>query len=420
MIKLAELYSPHVLITRPPASFLKVTGDQKLRYDLEWPNATEQEVRDEICAVLVNSELPQLVTPNAFEFIDVSGKLAFVPSIKEGFEFNGRIVKQFAGTVSLYIRLLQNLDASIVADPEEFAIIPDSDDDKGLPLLPFKLCHESNSNAAMSTHRGDDLIGDSVLAQSNDHDLVSTPLEESTPIGASQSGVSMPLEEFTPIGASQSGDRPSSNANQCGDSNGEQPGPSRVLNKVQQLQEAFSNLPTEFISTVYGIAKCDFVAFSEGLKLFRIRSLMTSHPKMFEKKFVGCSSVITKKEVKDLIRTTVPHGSNPVQLELLNASGIFIDNSSVEGKIITDDALCLTITDIFVADLRKFLFSTGCQEPLCNRIIIEFTNDELAPALVANTCSRVLTISLRISPTGRLIDGLKAVISGNDSDFTMV
>ena len=299
-------------------------------------NATEQEVRDEICAVLVNSELPQLVTPNAFEFIDVSGKLAFVPSIKEGFEFNGRIVKQFAGTVSLYIRLLQNLDASIVADPEEFAIIPDSDDDKGLPPLPFKLCHESNSNAAMSTHRGDDLIGDSVLAQSNDdHDLVSMPLEESTPIGASQSGVSMPLEEFTPIGASQSGDRPSSNANQCGDSNGEQPGPSRVLNKVQQLQQAFSNLPTEFISTVYGIAKCDFVAFSEGLKLFRIRSLMTSHPKMFEKKFVGCSSVIAKKEVKDLIRTIVPHGSNPVQLELLNASGIFIDNSSVEGKIIT-------------------------------------------------------------------------------------
>ena len=49
-------------------------------------NATEEEVRDEICAVLVNSELPQLVTPNAFEF---SEKLAFVPSIKEGFEFNG-------------------------------------------------------------------------------------------------------------------------------------------------------------------------------------------------------------------------------------------------------------------------------------------------------------------------------------------
>ena len=41
MIKLAALYSPNVLITRPPASFLKVTGDQKLRYDLEWPYSTE-------------------------------------------------------------------------------------------------------------------------------------------------------------------------------------------------------------------------------------------------------------------------------------------------------------------------------------------------------------------------------------------
>ena len=123
-------------------------------------------------------------------------------------------------------------------------------------------------------------------------------------------------------------------------------------------------------------------------------------------------SCITKKEVKDLIRTTAPHGSNPVQLELLNALGTFIDNSSEEGKIITDGTLCL---NVFVVDLRKFLlFSTGCQEALCNRIIIEFTNDELAPALAANTCSRVLTISLRISPTSRLIDGLKAVISGND------
>ena len=238
-------------------------------------NATEQEVRDEICAVLVNSELPQLVTPNAFEFIDVSGKLAFVPSIKEGFEFNGRIVKQLAGAGSLYIRLLQNLDASTVADPEE-VIISDSDDDKGLPPLPFRLCRESNSNAAMSTRRGDDLIGDSVLAQLNDdHDLVSTPLEESTPIGASQSGVSMPREESTPIAASQSGDRPSSNANQCGDSNGELPGPSRVLNEVQQLQEAFSNLPPEFISTVYSIAKCDFVATVDCLIKGDLLSLLS-------------------------------------------------------------------------------------------------------------------------------------------------
>ena len=201
-------------------------------------NATEQEVREEICAVLVNSELPQLVTPNAFEFIDVNGKIAFVPSIKEGFEFNGRIVKQLAGAGSLYIRLLQNSDPSTVADQEEVAIISDLDDDRGLPPLPFKLCRESNSDAAISTHHGNDQIDeDSVLAQSND-DLVSTPHEESSPIDTNG-----------PF------------------SNTEQPGPSRVhnVNEVQQLQEAFSNFPGEFISTLYTITNCDFVATVDSL-----------------------------------------------------------------------------------------------------------------------------------------------------------
>ena len=56
-------------------------------------DATEEEIREEICAVLLNSDLPQPITPDAFEFIDVNGKVAFVPSIKEGFEFNGRVVK---------------------------------------------------------------------------------------------------------------------------------------------------------------------------------------------------------------------------------------------------------------------------------------------------------------------------------------
>ena len=40
MIKLAELYSPNALITHPPASFLKVTGDQQLRYI--WPKVDQQ------------------------------------------------------------------------------------------------------------------------------------------------------------------------------------------------------------------------------------------------------------------------------------------------------------------------------------------------------------------------------------------
>lgn len=61
---------------------------------------------------------------------------------------------------------------------------------------------------------------------------------------------------------------------------------------------------------------------------------MSSHPKFFEKKFVGCSGKITKQEVKDLIRTATPPGTNQVKLELLRAVGLFIDQSTEEGETI--------------------------------------------------------------------------------------
>ena len=61
---------------------------------------------------------------------------------------------------------------------------------------------------------------------------------------------------------------------------------------------------------------------------------MSSHPKFFEKKFVGCSGKITNQEVKDLIRTAIPPGTNQVKLELLQAIGLFIDQSTEEGETI--------------------------------------------------------------------------------------
>ena len=177
-----------------------------------------------------------------------------MPSIKEGFEFNGRIIKQLAGAGSLYIRHLQNSDPSTVADPEEVAIISDSDDDRGLPPLPFKLCRESKSDAAISTHCGNDQIDkDSVLAQSND-DLVSTHymrnrhlLIQIKPFSNTQhfAGQSREVQRLCSTPHMESYLSTPIDANQCGDgpfSNTEHPGPSRVynVNEVQQLQEAFS------------------------------------------------------------------------------------------------------------------------------------------------------------------------------------
>lgn len=53
---------------------------------------------------------------------------------------------------------------------------------------------------------------------------------------------------------------------------------------------------------------------------------------MFEKKFVGCAGRVTKKDVKDLIRTSIPPGTNHIKLQLLHAIGIFIDESTEEGE----------------------------------------------------------------------------------------
>lgn len=61
---------------------------------------------------------------------------------------------------------------------------------------------------------------------------------------------------------------------------------------------------------------------------------MTNHPKLFEKKFVGCSGVVDKSEVKDIIRTATPPATNQIKLQLLHAVGMFIDESSEEGEFI--------------------------------------------------------------------------------------
>ena len=74
-------------------------------------DSSEKEMRDEIVSLLHNSkefDLSQF-THSDFEFIDVSGKQAVIPVCREGQEFNGRSVKQIAGSGSVYIRLTKQL-----------------------------------------------------------------------------------------------------------------------------------------------------------------------------------------------------------------------------------------------------------------------------------------------------------------------
>ena len=70
-------------------------------------SATEDEVRNEICQVVRSCTIPILseIGPKDFNFINLAGNQASIPSCKEGFEWNGKAVKELAGSGAVYIRL---------------------------------------------------------------------------------------------------------------------------------------------------------------------------------------------------------------------------------------------------------------------------------------------------------------------------
>ena len=74
-------------------------------------DATEEEIHQEICAVLNNCANSEFA-PDDFKYINMSGKPASIPHCKEGFEWNGRAVKELAGAGSIYVRLKSPSNAS--------------------------------------------------------------------------------------------------------------------------------------------------------------------------------------------------------------------------------------------------------------------------------------------------------------------
>ncbi len=63
-------------------------------------DASEKDIRGEICDVIKSTDEFKDVTPEDFEFINMCGKQGTIPQCKEGFEWNGRSVKELAGSGS--------------------------------------------------------------------------------------------------------------------------------------------------------------------------------------------------------------------------------------------------------------------------------------------------------------------------------
>lgn len=69
--------------------------------------ADEKTVRQEIADIINHSKSFGDVScsPYDFEFIDVNGKHATIPNVKEGLEFTGKAVKNLAGSGSVHVRM---------------------------------------------------------------------------------------------------------------------------------------------------------------------------------------------------------------------------------------------------------------------------------------------------------------------------
>ena len=90
--------------------------------------ASESEIHREICDVIRTCSFLNLAecTPYDFEFIDMSGKQAIIPSCKIGFEWKRRAVKELAGSGCLYVRLTRDLGleaASTSEEEDEFPVV---------------------------------------------------------------------------------------------------------------------------------------------------------------------------------------------------------------------------------------------------------------------------------------------------------
>ena len=106
--------------------------------------ASESTVRKEICEVIHSCSSHDLsnIDPQDFEFISMTGKHAGIPQCKNGFQWNGRAVKELAGAGSIYIRLLKD------------GANPHSDDD----LLPPGPCWGSSNSQASDAVLPNDVL----------------------------------------------------------------------------------------------------------------------------------------------------------------------------------------------------------------------------------------------------------------------
>ena len=116
--------------------------------------ATEEEIRKEICEVICSEPDFSDCRNHDFEFIDMSGKQASVPQCKTGFSWDGRAVRELAGSGCLYVRLTSDIGFFPSGSDDETRNKGKSSDSDSMPSFREMLSSRSQISTAGTSSEG--------------------------------------------------------------------------------------------------------------------------------------------------------------------------------------------------------------------------------------------------------------------------
>ena len=259
--------------------------------------ASKETVRKEICEVIHSCSSPNLsnIGPEDFEFVAMNGKHGAIPQCKKGFKWNGRAVKELAGSGSVYVSLIKDCVQSHSDDDDDWlppgpcAILNSFDNSQEnneslhttvVENVPVELSSKDESNLIPGSDEGDHIsvidldssIEELISSGSTTESSSANPVTGSTNFALPTTGIivnttssSSTRSCSSAIGPSLA-DTVSITANVTADYGNTASSSGTVLNistsssnvedYLIKLQDMFSNMSKDQLQYMYGLCSC--------------------------------------------------------------------------------------------------------------------------------------------------------------------
>ena len=234
---------------------------------------SETELRSEICNIIKSNSSGPGVSPNDFEFINMSGKQASVPQCKEGFEWDGRSVKELAGSGCVYVRLTKSLPITVSSssDSDDFPQVSVKREDTNNETRVLANAETGSSSSLPCSSRNSSTLPSSTIASGG-----SSPFPSSS-ASVSAASVAVDCSSVVATGSPSVASSPSASPLGVGEDEVVPGDPKRDLSR---LLEMFPDFNLSQLDMLYHLSKCSFSkvvdSVLEGISIECLRSLAYS------------------------------------------------------------------------------------------------------------------------------------------------